>query len=65
MADALIGLNQESYTVNEFDGSIMICVVFLMNSGIQDFLSVNATLSTEDGTAIGIVTQYYMHHQFS
>jgi hypothetical protein len=60
MTVALIGLNQESYTVNEVDGSVMICIVFLMNSGIQSlFLSIGATLSTEDGTAIGIVTLYH------
>lgn len=57
MTVALIGLNQESYTTNEVDGSVMICIVFLMNSGIQDsFISIGATLSTADGTAIGMVS---------
>ena len=56
IADAFIGLDQESYTVNEADGSVTLCVVFLMNSGIQDsFLTVSALLSTANGTATGII----------
>ena len=66
MIDALIGLDRESYTVNEADGSVTVCVLFLMNSGVQDpTLSVEATLSVADGTAIGIVTLisvYYVCH---
>ena len=56
LLDALIGLDQESYTVNETDASVTVCVVFLMNSGIQDpILTAEATISATDGTAIGIV----------
>lgn len=63
MIDALIGLDRESYTVNEADGSVTVCVVFLMNSGIQDStLSADATLAAADGTAIGIVTDICVTH---
>ena len=54
LLDALIGLDLESYTVNEA-ASVTVCVVFLMNSGIQDpALTAEATISATDGTAIGI-----------
>ena len=55
----MIGLDQESYTTTEADGSVTICVVFLINSSIQDsFLSVGALLSTADGTATGIIISH-------
>ena len=56
LLDALIGFDQDSYTVNEADDSVTVCVVFLVNSGIQDpGLTAEATISATDGTAIGIV----------
>ena len=54
----MIGLDQDSYIVNEADASVTVCVVFLMNSGIQDSalaLTAEATISATDGTAIGMV----------
>ena len=55
--DILIGFDQQSYTVNEADGSVRVCVVLLMNSGMLDStVSADATLSAADGTAIGIET---------
>ena len=64
LLDALIGLDQDSYTVSEADGSVTVCVVFLMNSGIQDpalALTAEATISATDGTAIGIMVICIMH----
>lgn len=59
ITDALIGLDQESYTVNEADGSVTVCVVLLMNSGIQDsILTAAATLSAAGGNATGIETVF-------
>ena len=58
LLDALIGLDQDSYIVNEADDNVTVCVVFLMNSGIQDpalALTAEATISATDGTAIGMV----------
>lgn len=53
----MIGLDQESYTVNEPDGSVTICVVFLMNSGIQDsIVTADATISAAGGNATGTET---------
>ena len=52
--DALIGLDQESYIVNEQAGSLTVCVVFLLNSGVGDLaLSAGATLSVTSGSAAG------------
>ena len=60
LLDALIGLDQDSYIVNEADDNVTVCIVFLMNSGIQlqgpaSALTAEATISATDGTAIGII----------
>ena len=54
----MIGLDQDSYIVNEADDNVTVCIVFLMNSGIQGpalALTAEATISATDGTAIGMV----------
>ena len=51
----MVGLDQENYTVNEFDGSLMVCVVLLEGSGIDNgTISIDVSVSVSSENATGI-----------
>ena len=48
-----IAFEQSSYTANEGDRSVQVCVVLALRGSLQGSGSVQVTVNTEDGTATG------------
>lgn len=49
-----IGLDQQNFIVNELDGSVTVCVLFLDGTGIEDTqISIDAAVSVISDTASG------------
>ena len=46
------GLAQDSYTVNEFEGSVNVCVTAFVDA-VDGPLTFTVSLSSHDGTAVG------------
>lgn len=62
---AVIGLRNESYMVDESDGSIRVYVQFISPDEISEDIIVNVTLTTVDMTAFGMACATSLNHAYA
>lgn len=49
----MVGLDQENYTISEFEESLVVCVVLLKGSGIEEGIAIDVEVTVSSDNATG------------